>query len=470
MERYTALVSDSRKACEGCLFFCKGNGFKKEYLEKAAELGAAAYVSETDYHIGIPCILVSDIRKAMADYSKEFFNDPSSHLTLAGITGTKGKSTTLYFLKSIMEHASFCGESKFGYISSIDNYDGYTVEESHLTTPEAIELNGLLSNMVNAGLQYAGMEVSSQALKYDRSRGIRFKVGGFTNFSEDHISPYEHSDIEDYFASKLRLADQCEVFILNMDSDRADAVSEACRKAMERGSLKKLITFSAKDASADHFISGIHKDENGCIAFELSGIGALLLPMAGLFNVQNAAMAALYAKELGANTDEIKEGLFHAGAKGRMEVFENKEKAQIVIVDFAHNGLAFERIFSSVKEEYPGWHILTVFGCPGNKAYERREDMPRIAAEYAEYCYITEDDPFNEDPMDICCEVLSNLQKYGGRGEVVVSREAAIRKAAAEAKQHTVILVLGKGCDTYMHRKEYEPYVSDAAVAEELMK
>lgn len=469
MSEYTALVSDSRAVTPGSLFFCKGARFKKEYLLSAMEKGAAAYVSETDYGVDIPCILVPDIRKAMADYSKTFFGDPSAHLTLAGITGTKGKSTTLYFLRSIMENAGVCGSGKFGFISTIENYDGQKLEESHLTTPEAIELNTILSNMVKNGLKTAGMEVSSQALKYDRTRGLRYKIGAFTNFSPDHISPEEHSDLEDYFCSKLRLIDQCEAFAVNLDCDRAAEIAAACRKALESGSLQKIITYSKIDPSADYRIENLRKEE-GRTVFELTGLGRIELSMPGLFNAENAALAAILAKELGANGEEIRKGLLDARASGRMEIFRSPARQITGIVDFAHNGLSFEKIFSSAREEYPDCRIEAVFGCPGNKSFERRTELPAVAAKYADYCYITEDDPYLEDPLDICREVFANLQRFGGAGEIIPDRKDAITAAVKNAAPKTVLLVLAKGCDTYMHRKNFDPYESDTAIVKGLLE
>ena len=483
---YTALVSDSRQAIPGCLFFCKGKQFKKEYLKAAAEKGAAAYVSETDYHLSIPCILVPDIRAAMAEYSKEFYGDPSASLRLAGLTGTKGKSTTLYFLKSIMERSSLCGEGRFGYLSSIDDYDGMSTVESHLTTPEAIELNTMLSNMVKSGIVFAGMEVSSQALKYDRSLGLRFEAGCFTNFSEDHIGPDEHSDIEDYFSSKLKLIDQCEKFILNLNSDRSEEVLDACMRSKDEGKLKKLICFhidypleeslgeelfSKASACADEClrVCDICK-KDGLTYFNIQGVGEASISMPGIFNIENASLAAIFAKEYGASFEEIKEGLLCAKAAGRMETFRSDKRDITVIVDFAHNEFAFNNIFESVRQEYPGYTVYAVFGCPGNKAPERRVGMPRSAAKYADYAYITEDDPFREDPEDICKEVYENLKSFGGKGEIVVNREEAIRKAVKSAPEKSVILLLAKGRDTFMHRREFDPYISDPILAERLLK
>ena len=478
---YTALVSDSRKAVPGCLFFCKGKQFKKEYLDAAIKKGAAAYVSETDYKETVPCILVPDIRIAMADYAKEFYGDPSSKLNLVGLTGTKGKSTTLYFLKSIMESSNLCGEGRFGYLSSIDDYDGINRVESHLTTPEALELNEYLSNMVKSGISYAGMEVSSQALKYDRSRGLHFKAGCFTNFSEDHIGPDEHNDIEDYFSSKLRLISQCDTFVLNLCSDRAALVLDECIDKKSKGILKSIICFytdanalpkdlilkAEENSEKIYIISDIAKEKEET-EFSLSEFGRLRLSMPGLFNIENAVMAAILAEVLGVKKDDISRGLLLAKAPGRMEVFRNEKRDLTVIVDFAHNEFAFDNIFSTVKKEYS--NIIAVFGCPGNKAPERRIGMPRSASKFASYVYVTEDDPFKENVSDICKEVYANLVSFGGKGEIVEDRKEAIKKAIENAPKGSAILLLAKGRDTFMHREAFDPYESDPVIAEDVLK
>lgn len=464
-ELVTKLCFDSRKVDKGTLFVCKGAGFKKEYLAMAKEKGALAFVSEKDYGIENQ-IIVKDIRRSMAFLSNMFYQNPWEELKLFGLTGTKGKSTTLYYVINIMEHAKVCGKDKFGYLSTIDTFDGKEKFESHLTTPEAIELGGRLRNMADAKLYAAGMEVSSQALKYDRSYGLVFDIGLFTNFGLDHIGDTEHPSLEDYLESKLKFFDQCKTIILNLDTEELDKILPAAKN----GKLKeKLITFSAKDKSADYFISDIRK-ENGLTVFNLSGIGELSLSMIGLFNVENAAAAAIVASLLGATNEEIKEGLLTAKAAGRMEVFKNDKRDLVVISDYAHNALSFEKLFSSVKEEFPGYRIEAVFGCPGGKGLSRREDLPKVAAKYADYIYVTEEDPADEDPLEISKLVLANIIKNGGKGEIEIDREKAITLAIKKAPQKTVVLLIAKGREEYMHRGDkYVPIKSDSSLAEELI-
>lgn len=459
------LCFDSRKVSKNTLFVCKGASFKEEYIGAAKEKGAIFFVSEVKYNVD-NLILVKDIRRAMALLSSMFFDKPWEGFKLVGLTGTKGKSTTLSYIINIMEGAKVCGTDKFGYISTIDTYTGKQKFESHLTTPEAIELGEDLREMADSNLYAAGMEVSSQALKFDRTYGLVFDIGCFTNFAKDHIGDTEHPDMEDYLNSKLKFLDQCKTLIINLDTDK---IEEILPKAKNGKLTEKVITYSAKDKSADYFIENVRK-EDGLTKFFLTGVGEISLSMPGLFNAENAALAAIVTKLLGATDEEIKNGLLNAKAKGRMEVFENKTRELIVISDYAHNALSFERLFTSVKAEYPGYRIEALFGAPGGKGLSRREDLPKVAAKYADFVWVTEEDPADEDPKEICSVVLSNLEKFGGKGKIVVDREEAIRTAIKNAPPKTAVLLIAKGREEYMHRGyEYVPIKSDSALAEELI-
>jgi len=459
------LCFDSRLVTKNTLFVCKGLSFKEEYINLAKEKGAIAFVSEKKYSTD-NLILVNDIRRAMALLSNMFFCNPWEEFTLVGLTGTKGKSTTLSYIVNIMEGAKICGQDKFGYISTIDTYTGKEKFESHLTTPEAIELGKDLREIADSKLFGACMEVSSQALKFDRSYGLVFDIGCFTNFGKDHIGDTEHPNMRDYLDSKLKFLDQCKTIIINLDTEMID---EILPKAQNGKLMEKIITYSAKDKTADFFISNVRK-EDGEIKFNLSGIGELALTMPGLFNAENAALAAIVTKLLGATNEEIKERLLNARAKGRMEIFENKKRDLIVISDYAHNTLSFEKLFTSVKEEYKGYRIEALFGAPGGKGLSRREDLPKVAAKYADFVWVVEEDPADEDPQKISEEVYANLLKYGGTGKIEVDREKAITQAIKNAPPKTVVLLIAKGREEYMHRgSEYIPIKSDSALAEELI-
>jgi len=469
-----SLVSyDSREVIPGALFVCKGAGFKEEYLAKAASAGAAAYASEKRYDSPLPCLLVSDIRRAMAVLANAWDGEAWRAFTLVGLTGTKGKSTTACYLRAIADrwYASQ-GRRPIGFLSTIDTYDGVESFESHLTTPEALELARRFMHAREAGLDAMVMEVSSQALKYDRTYGINFKIGCFMNFGSDHIGETEHPTLEDYFQSKLKFFEQVETCVLNLDTERLPEILEAARASK---SIKKLVTFSASGRpDAEFTAAGVRKD-GGSTLFSILRRGEKLcdikLTMPGLFNVENALAACVIALEMGIPSSEFAPALEHARAAGRMELFENKERQIAVISDYAHNELSFEKLFESIKAEFPGWRIEALFGCPGGKGRSRREDLPRVTARYADFVYVTEEDPAFDDPMEISREVLANLNKYGCPGTIIIDREKAVETAIKNAPPRTVVALLAKGREQYMHRgSDYVPVRSDSELAEKFIK
>lgn len=481
-EPVSAVVFDSRKAGHGSLFFCKGEGFKEDYLKDAASAGALCYVSEKVYDVDLPAMIVSDVRKAMAECSWLCCNRCWESFPFIGITGTKGKSTTLSYIKTIVDlHCKKQGLKGFGCISTIETCDGIECFESHLTTPEAPDLARHFINAEESDLFAFGMEVSSQALKYDRSLGLEFDIGIFMNFGSDHIGESEHADIEDYFDSKLGFFDQVKTAVVNLDSERIERILPAARDGRL---LEKMICFSpagkesAHGFPADYIVQELRKNgarteftilrRSGPDSFE--AFSEISLGMPGLFNAENALAAAIACAELGIAPEEIAEGLRDAKAAGRMEFFHDKSKDLIVISDYAHNELSFERVFSSAKKEFPGYRIEALFGCPGGKGFSRRTDLPKIAAKYADFVWITEEDPGFEDPMEISKVLQENLSKDGCPSRIIIDRAEAIRTAIEGANPRTVLLLLAKGREEYMRRgSDYMPVKSDSALAEELL-
>lgn len=420
------------------LFACKGAHFTAKYLDEAVALGACCYLSEKKYETAedVSYIIVSSVRKAMALIADIFYDSPYSKLKMIGITGTKGKSTTAYFLKYIIdEYLQSLGEKPCGLLSTLTMYDGTETEEAHLTTPEAFELHRRLDNGVNAGLKYFVMEVSSQALKYDRVLGIDFCYGIFLNIGEDHISPIEHSDFEDYFSSKLKLFSQCRAAVVNLDCDYSQRVVEAARAS------ERLYTFSLKNPNADLFCSSVKKVKDG-ISFIANG-EEYTIAVSGFFNVENALAAIALAKSENISYSIIKSGLYKMFIPGRMETIKYPERNITVIVDYAHNKLSFEKLFQSVEKEYSGQKIIALFGCPGNKAYNRRSELGAVAAQYADRIILTADDPCEENPDDISREVAKHIDRCCY--EIISDRAAAISHAIETAEDNTVIIIAGKG-------------------------
>ena len=278
------------------------------------------------------------------------------------------------------------------YMTHLWYDDGVENFESHLTTPEPLELHKHFDNAVKSQTDFFTMEVSSQALKYGRTEGVHFKIGCYLNIGIDHISAVEHPDFEDYFTSKMKLFTQCDTAIINLDSDLSERVVEYSKNA------KRVITFSTKNPQADVYGFNIHKDNSETVfsvktdAFE----SEFRLSMPGLFNVENALCAIGVAYVIGISPEYICNGLYKAKTAGRMEIYESEDKKIAVIVDYAHNKLSFETIISSRKTEYVGRPVSILFGCPGNKALIRRKDMGEVSGKMADFIYVTEDDPAEE--------------------------------------------------------------------------
>lgn len=464
------LSYDSKDMQPGGLFICKGAHFLPLYLHEAIDRGAFCYISEAEYDLprkDVGVILVTDIRKAMALLANRFYNEAWKQLTLIGITGTKGKSTVTYYVRYILDHyLSACGKPPSAILSGIDVDDGVIAEESHLTTPEAVMLHRHFRNAVDSGREYLEMEVSSQALKYDRTAGVLFDVGCYLNVGEDHISPIEHCDFDDYFESKLRLFAQCRTACINID---ADHVQEVCDSVDPSG---KIITFGTSE-KADIYGHRIVSREDG-IDFEVrtpTFVRRFKLGMTGLFNVENALAAIAICYALDIPTDSMYHGLAAARVPGRMELFAGKQSGALVIVDYAHNRMSFDRLFSSTIKEYPNRHIIAVFGCPGKKALARRQELAEIAGRYSAKIYITEEDAGEEDVMAISREIAGHLKKIGCAYEIEPNRGEAIRKAIEEADGNTVILLTGKGRETRQKRGvEYIDCPSDVEYVLEYLK
>lgn len=476
---------NSRDIKFGTLFICKGVHFSVEYLKSAVKEGACAYISETKYDLSdieggedIPYILVNDMRKAMAYIADMYYDHIWNRLSLIGFTGTKGKSTTTYFMRSILdEYLKDMRRPRSAVLSGIDNYDGVIEEESHLTTPETLDLYRHFNNAVNSGIEYLTMEVSSQALKYHRTLGVRYEVGCFLNIGEDHISDAEHKDFEDYFSSKLRLFKQSNTACVNLDSDNVQRVLDAAKDC------EKLITFGTEPEQKDVELPANNKasvwgydikTQGNSVSFRAkcdSFDEEFRLSIPGVFNVSNALAAIAVSYALNIPLKNIKDGLKKAKVSGRMEVYTNKTKDLFVIVDYAHNKMSFESLFASMRKEFPDKKISIVFGCPGKKALARRRELGDLAGRYSDHVFITEEDAGEEPLMKICEEIADHVQKHRCDCIIIPDRKEAIRRAIAEADRNTIVLVTGKGRETRQKRgTKYIDTPSDVEYVQEFLK
>ncbi len=460
-----SLVSyDSREVIPGTLFLCKGAHFRPEFLASAREKGAIACVSLTPWpDVDIPCILVRDMRRTIAPLADLYFGHPSGTLHVIGITGTKGKSSTTYYLSYILnEFLLSQGRHDSGIISSIETYDGKNRFESHLTTPDAVDLQRHFANALDSGMEYLTMEVSSQALKYHRSLCTRFAAACFLNIGDDHISPIEHPDFEDYFTSKLRIFSQADISCVNLDCDHADRVLEAAR-----ATGRPVFTFSQRDPQADVYGSQVRK-RGSDILFRVRTrryYREFRLTMPGLFNVENALAAIAVCEGLNIPERCIYVGLMKARVPGRMEVYTNADESVTAIVDYAHNRMSFETLFRSTLEEYPGHRIVAIFGCPGKKALDRRRDLGEVSGRYSDYVVLTEEDSGEEDTVSICREIAGHVTAQGCECSIEPDRGEAIRHAILncwDCQKPSVLLITGKGAETRQKRgTEYIDTPSD---------
>lgn len=453
------------------LFMCKGFAFKEEYLQDAISKGAVAYVSEQRYvGCAVPCLIVSDIRRAMAIIADTFYGHASEKLITIGITGTKGKTTTCYYVRYILdEYLKSINKEKSAFVSSIDTYDGVSEVRSSNTTPEALALHRCFSNAVNSGVSFMELEVSSQALKYDRVYGVNFDVGCFLNIDIDHISPVEHVNFEDYFDSKLRLFDQCKVACINTDSKYFDKIKARASR------VSKVITFGT-EPGADVYGHDVRIDLDS-IEFKarvnLNGKvtdNEYKISMAGNFNVENALAAIAICESLGADEKYIKAGLLKASVPGRMEFLKTRDERIIAIVDYAHNKLSYEAILSFVQREYPDRKVFLLFGCPGGKAFDRRESLAKVVSQYDNTVVLTEDDCAQESAEKICNEIAGHLtNEY----TIVLDRTEAIHYIVdlAKKEEKSVVLILGKGRDDYIKRGSgCEEYLPDVDCVKDLFE
>ncbi len=453
-------TDDSRLAQPGTLFTCKGATFKREYLLSAIDAGAVVYVSETDYAVSIPCILVTNIRRALAVLADTAYGHPSGRIDICALTGTKGKTTTAYYLKSILDaEAARTASHPAALITGVEVDDGVEHMPSQLTTPESFELERHIAHAVSAGASHVVMEASSQALKYDRTACMDFAVGAFTNFGEDHISPIEHPTLEDYFQSKLKIFSQSACAVVNADMDCAPQVLEAACIC------PRVLTYSSLDASADIYASDIvHVDQGIRLHVRTPQCATnITIPTPARFNVENALAAIACAVALGAHQESIVGGLAEARVPGRMEVYPSRTGDIIGVVDYAHNGMSLEALLTSLRESYPTRELAVVFGATGGKGLDRRTDMGRAAGKLADRIIITEDDPGPEAVEDICRTIAEHIEAQGNHNwKIVTDRPQAIRTAALETTRPCVLVVTGKGHERAMKRANgSEPYEGD---------
>lgn len=453
----TSVEFDSRKVTAGSLFVCV-KGFTVDghaFAGKAAEQGAAAIVIDSaredksvdefvklGNRYGLSVIEIEDTHKHLSDICANFYDHPENKLAVFGITGTKGKTTTAFMLREILMTAG----RETGLIGTVCNIiGGERIHAAH-TTPESADLYKMMGALVEKKSDSLVMEVSSQGLKLDRVRGIRYRTAAFTNLYEDHIAPNEHPDMEDYISCKLKIFDCSDTGILNVDCAVADRVISYCEGKVE------LITYGI-DGDADFTAKNLRPERRGHVTgtvFELDSEyykGDIFVALPGKFNVYNALCAIVTAYREGIDINAVKTALGNISVPGRMQPVENNFGVNI-LVDYAHNAAALESVLKTLKE-YTEGRIITVFGCGGNRARTRRFEMGEVSGNLSDYTIITSDNPRNEEPDAIIADIITGISKTDGKYEVESDRSKAIRLSVNMAKEGDTVLIAGKGHEDY---------------------
>ncbi len=448
---------DSRKVSEGSLFVCV-IGFNSDghsFAMGAINNGASAIVVDSARSVypdeelkaiasryGISVVETADTHKYLADLSANFYGHPEKKLSVFGITGTKGKTTTAFMLREILEQSG----RKTGLIGTVCNIIAGEKIHSEHTTPESKDLYDMMDSQIKYGSEDLVMEVSSQGLKLDRVRGITYRTAAFTNLYEDHIAPNEHPDMEDYLSCKLKIFDSCGTGLLNLDCSAADRVLSYC------GDRVRLLTY-AIEHDADFVARNLRPERRGHVTgtvFELDSVyykGEIFVALPGKFNVYNALCAICSAYEEGIDIEDVKRALANISVPGRMQPIENSFGVNI-LVDYAHNAAALESALDTLRE-YTEGRLITVFGCGGNRSVSRRFEMGEVSGKMSDYTVITSDNPRKEEPDAIIANIITGISKTDGKYEVEPDRSKAIRLAINMAESGDTVIIAGKGHEDY---------------------
>ena len=443
----TDLVYDSRKAATDSLFVCvkgttvDGHGFAADVVQKGATV---LVVSE---NVNVPetvtVIKVADTRYALALLSAAWLDYPADQLKVIGITGTKGKTTTTYMVKSILEGAGY----KVGLIGTIEAIIGDKVIPSANTTPESYLIQKYFREMADIGCDCCVMEVSSQGLMMHRTAGFTFEMGIFTNIEPDHIGPNEHASFEEYLACKSLLFRQCKIGILNADDKHYQDILKDHTCTVETFGFSKEADLRAENMQL------IHKPGYLGVAYHVSGLldFDVEIDVPGKFSVYNSLTAIAVCRHFKVEVDVMKKALKCAKTKGRIEMIKVSDEFTLMI-DYAHNAMSLKSLLSTLREYEPG-RLVCLFGCGGNRARSRRFEMGEVSGQMADFTIITSDNPRYEDPQAIIDDIKTGISKTDGKYVEIIDRKEAIRYAIEHGRPRDVIVLAGKGHEDYQEIK-----------------
>lgn len=434
----TDVAYDTRKLKPGAVFVCiKGAKLDSHTLVRQAKTnGAVAFVVEDPIEVeDVTVVRVKDSRKALALMAAAYFGYPAEKMTTIGITGSKGKTTASYMMKSILESKG----DKVGLIGSIGAMIGDEKQKTINTTPESYEIQRIFHEMVEAGCKYVVMEVSSQGLMLERTAGVTFDYGVFLNISRDHISPWEHKTLEEYLYCKSLLFTQCKVGIINRDDEKYDEILKNHTCEVESFGYSETADIRICDY---HIVGrpgymGIAYDLNGAVQAHVE-VGS-----PGKFSSYDSAAGAIVAKHLGFSDEDICKALQVVKIRGRVETVDIPAP-YTVILDFAHNGIGVENLVRAVKEYSPN-RVIAVFGSDGNRTKIRRADAGEVLGNMADYTIVTSNCPRFESLEEINAEIQVGLDRTDGKYEIIPDRRTAIKAAMKMAQPNDMVLLIGKG-------------------------
>lgn len=459
-----SLVYDSRKVEEGTVFVCISGTVRDahEFIPEVVEKGACAVIVEKEVeapeHVAV--IRVADTRYALACMAAAYFGYPAEKLKTIGITGTKGKTTTTYMVKSILESAGI----RTGLIGTIEIIIGDRHISATHTTPESYELQAYFHEMVEAGIEAVVMEVSSQGLMLHRVSGFTFDYGVFTNLEPDHIGENEHKDFADYMHCKSLLFRQCKVGILNADSEHLAGILD--------GHICEVETFGfGADASLRaERMELLHKPGMIGVGYHVGGLMDfdVELNVPGRFSVYNSLTAIALCRHFGVEISVMKEALAHVVVKGRIEIVPVSPRYTMMI-DYAHNAMSLESLLATLKEYGPK-RLVCLFGCGGNRAKSRRCEMGEVSSKMADLTVVTSDNPRFEKPMDIIEDILCGVKKADGAYVTIPDRKDAIAYCMEHALDGDVIVLAGKGHEDYQEIKGVKHHMDERELIADILK
>lgn len=460
----TTLVYDSRKAEKGSVFVCisgavrDGHDFAQEVVEK----GVSVLFVEKGVKVSgeVTIILVKDTRTALAYASAAYFGHPAKELATIGITGTKGKTTATYMVRSILEHSGF----KTGLIGTIETIIGEETIPSANTTPESYVVQETFRKMADAGCKCVVMEVSSQGLMLSRVGGFVFDYGIFTNLEPDHIGPNEHKDLEDYIYCKSLLFQQCKHGIFNADDSHLGQILKGHTCSVE--------TYGFSE-EADLRASEVHLADKGGslgVSYHLSGLidAEVEIDIPGKFSVYNSMAAIAICRHFGVKKETILSSLTDVRVKGRVEILP-VSSAFTLMIDYAHNAMSLNSLLTTLKEYHPK-RLVCLFGCGGNRSRNRRFEMGEVSSSLADLTIVTSDNPRKEEPETIIEDIVTGVKRADGDYITIIDRREAIRYAIEHAKEGDVIVLAGKGHEDYQEIDGKKYHMDEREIVADVVK